>query len=226
MPPHDGWPGRDDATGRRPHSPGPRADPTAPVSSGSLRTCLTTAPFYRTAVEITRVPSRPCAPCVECGRRRAGAGTAGLLRGPGGSWARPAPRGTRSCSEGAHGWVRACRPRCDGCRPAWSVAAARPHPARVGSAAVRSRCPAAAAPSIDAANGEPHTSGKSAATITRSALASSVIWAGVRPRISPSMSRSRGGSVCSQTWRAVRNGVLPDAPRAHVGDVRGEHVGV
>jgi hypothetical protein len=95
VPPHDGWPGRDDATGRRPHSPGPRADLTAPVSSGSLRNCLTTAPFYRTAVEITRVPSRPCAPCVECGRRRAGAGTAGLLRGPGASWARPAPRGTR-----------------------------------------------------------------------------------------------------------------------------------
>src|SRR5215207_7165718 len=36
---------------------------------------------------------------------------------------------------------------------------------------------------------------KSVPTITRSALASSVIRAGVRPRISPSTSRSRGGSV-------------------------------
>ena len=121
----------------------------------------------------------------------------------------------RSHSKGAHDWVRVCRPHRGGSSPC-SVPLLSPDRARSGCRAAGcgeycgqlvARHPLPIATRGRRCDGEPQTSGKSARTITRSALASSVICAGVRPRISPSTSRSMGGSVWSQTLRAVRNGV-------------------
>src|SRR3954451_13252896 len=56
-------------------------------------------------------------------------------------------------------------------------------------------------------------SGKPVPTITRSALASSVTRTGVRPRISPSTSSARGGSVSTHTSLVVRNRVRASGRR-------------
>jgi hypothetical protein len=53
-------------------------------------------------------------------------------------------------------------------------------------------------------------------TMTRKALASRVICTGLRPRISPSMSRSIGGSVSSHSSRVVRKGVRASGRRGPV----------